>query len=112
MHPLGSAGRVIVDNDTGAARQQSAVAYEALHILLGHPMADIDSGAVSHRTKELEDDAATLGGSVLVPQAAAINILRQRMPMEEAAAYYGICEQLVHWRVKVSEARQIVSCSC
>lgn len=108
--PWGLAGRAIIYNDTrAAARQQSDVAHEASHILLGHPMADIVSGAVSQRTKELEDEAATLGGTLLVPKAAAINILRKRMPMDEAAAYYGVSEQLVQWRVNVSGARQIVS---
>lgn len=108
--PWGPSGRAIIYNDTrGPARQQSDVAHEASHILLGHPMADIVSGAVSKRTKELEEEAATLGGTLLVPQAAAINILRKRMPMDEAAAYYGVSEQLMQWRVNVSGARQIVS---
>lgn len=108
--PWGETGRAIIYNDArGPARQQSDVAHEASHILLGHPMADIVSGAVTKRTKELEDEATTLGATLLVPQAAAIHVLRKRMPTDEAAAFYGVSEQLLQWRCNVSGARQIVS---
>lgn len=108
--PWGETGRAIIYNDNRVpARQQSDVAHEASHILLGHPMADIVSGAVSQRTKELEDEASTLGGTLLVPRAAAIHVLRERVPMDEAAAFYGVSEQLLQWRCNVSGAKQIVS---
>lgn len=108
--PYGTARRAILYNDKrGPARQQSDVAHEASHILLGHPMADIVSGAIGQRSKELEDEATTLGATLLLPQAAAIHVLRTKMSAEAAIAHYGISEQLLQWRCNVSGAKQIVS---
>jgi Zn-dependent peptidase ImmA (M78 family) len=104
------AGRAILYNDNRPApRQQSDVAHEASHILLGHPLADIVSGAVGTRTKEYEDEAATLSGAILLPRAAAIHVLREKMSVTIATEYYGVSEQMLSWRCNVSGARAIVA---
>lgn len=106
--PFGKVGRAILYNDRRSpARQQSDVAHEASHILLRHPLADLMS--VSKRTKELEDEAATLSGALLLPKAAAVHVLRSCMSVQTAASYYGISEQMLQWRCNVSGARQIVA---
>jgi hypothetical protein len=65
--PLGT-GRAILYNDQNLpARQQSDVAHEASDILLRHPLADVMSGAVSEQSKDLEDEAAHLGGGRVSP---------------------------------------------
>lgn len=105
--PLGT-GRAILYNDNNlSARQQSDIAHEASHILLRHPLADIVTGAVGERTKELEDEAAHLGGTLLLPLPAALHVLRQRMSMDVAAMEYGISTEMVTYRCNVSGARQI-----
>lgn len=105
--PMGT-GRAILYNDNNLpARQQSDVAHETSHILLRHPLADIVSGAVSQRSKELEDEAAHLGGTLLLPRTAAMHILRQRMSMDAAAFEYGISKEMVVYRCNVSGARLI-----
>ncbi len=102
-------GRAILYNDKNRpARQQSDVTHEASHILLQHPLADIKSGAVSQRSKEIEEEAAHLGGTLLLPQAAALHILRKRLPIDEAANEYGISSDMVTYRCNVSGAKQIL----
>lgn len=105
--PFGN-GRAIIYNDANPpARQQSDVAHEASHILLRHPLADVVSGAVSQRSKELEDEAAHLGGALLLPRPAALHVLQQQMSMDTAATNYGISKEMVVYRCNVSGARQI-----
>lgn len=106
--PHGKAGRAILYNDLRhPVRQQSDIAHEVSHILLGHPLKDING--VTARTKGLEDEAAALSGALLLPRAAAVHILRRRMSTKDAAEHYGISEQMVTWRCNVSGARQIVA---
>lgn len=105
--PLGTGHAILYNDKNHPARQQSDVAHEASHILLRHPLADILSGAVSQRNKELEDEAAHLGGVLLLPKPAALYILQQRMPIDVAAAAYGISTEMVTYRCNVSGARQI-----
>lgn len=105
--PLGT-GRAILYNDKNLpVRQQSDVAHEASHVLLRHPLADIVSGAVTQRSKELEDEAVHLGGVLLLPLPAALHVLRERMSVDTAAAEYGISTEMVSYRCNVSGARQI-----
>ena len=105
--PVGT-GRAIIYNDSNhPARQQSDVAHEASHILLRHPLADIVSGAVTQRSKELEDEASHLGGTLLLPLPTALHVLEQRMSVDEVAIEYGISKEMVTYRCNVSGARQI-----
>lgn len=105
--PLGT-GRAILFNDNNPpARQQSDVAHEASHILLRHPLADIVSGAVGDRSKELEEEAAHLGGTLLMPLPAALHVLQRHMTMDAAALEYGISTEMVTYRCNVSGARLI-----
>lgn len=106
--PLIGTGRAILYNDKNhPTRQQSDVAHEISHILLRHPLADIVSGAVSQRSKELEEEAAHLGGTLLLPMPAALRVLRQGMSVDAAAAEYGISSEMVIYRCNVSGARHI-----
>jgi Zn-dependent peptidase ImmA (M78 family) len=101
-------GRAILYNDNNLpARQQSDVAHEASHVLLRHPLADIVSGAVTQRSKELEDEAAHLGGTLLLPLPAALHVLAQGISLAAAAEEYGISTEMVTYRCNVSGARQI-----
>lgn len=101
-------GHAILYNDKNhSTRQQSDIAHEVSHILLRHPLADIVSGAVSKRSKELEEEAAHLGGVLLLPMPAALHILQRRLPVDVAAAEYGISSEMVNYRCNISGARQI-----
>jgi Zn-dependent peptidase ImmA (M78 family) len=105
--PLGTGHAILYNDKNQPTRQQSDIAHEASHILLRHPLADIVSGAVSHRSKELEEEAAHLGGVLLLPMPAALHILQQRISIDAAAAQYGISPEMVTYRCNISGARQI-----
>lgn len=105
--PLGTGSAILYNDNNAPARQQSDVAHEAAHVLLRHPMADIVSGAISQRSRELEDEAAHLGGTLLLPLPAALHLLRQEMSFAAAAEEYGISTEMVTYRCNVSGARLI-----
>lgn len=101
-------GRAILYNDNNhPARQQSDIAHEASHVLLRHPLADVVSGAVTQRSKELEDEAAHLSGTLLLPLPAALHVLARGISPTAAAEEYGISVEMVTYRCNVSGARQI-----
>lgn len=105
--PLG-VGRAILYNDQSVpARQQSDVAHEASHILLRHPLSNIISSAVGERSKELEEEAAHLGGTLLLPLPAALHILQRKLSVHAAAAEYGVSTEMVTYRCNVSGANMI-----
>lgn len=100
------AGRAILYNDSNQpARQQSDVAHEASHVLLGHPFEGL--ATVGQRRNELEAEAIHLGGALLIPLPAALHILRQRLPLDEAAERYGVSSEMVRYRCNASGARVI-----
>jgi Zn-dependent peptidase ImmA (M78 family) len=105
--PLGVGNAILYNDSNGPARQQSDIAHEAAHILLRHPLADIISGAITIRTKELEEEAIHLGGVLLLPLPAALHILRQRKSVNAAAEEYGISAEMITYRCNISGARQI-----
>jgi hypothetical protein len=100
------AGRAILYNDQNQpARQQSDVAHETSHVLLGHPMSDLAS--VGQRRNEVEAEAAHLGGALLIPLPAALHILQRRFALDDAAAQYGVSPDMVIYRCNASGARVI-----
>lgn len=101
--------RAIVYNDSHClARQNSDVAHECGHALLQHPPRP----ALDHRgcrdwDQDIEDEAAWLGGVLLVPEDAAIEIARQRQwpTIEAAAIHFGVSVEMINYRVNVTGAR-------
>jgi hypothetical protein len=96
-------GRTIWHNDAHApARQVSNVAHEVAHALLLHPPGLIDGTRDWNATQE--EEAAWLGGALLVTDEAAAEVARRGLPIEVAAEFYGVSERLMTWRVNVSGA--------
>jgi Zn-dependent peptidase ImmA (M78 family) len=106
--PLPDGRRAIVYNDfNGPPRQQSDVAHEAAHLLLQHQFRSLKQA--NWREQEEENEAAFLGGALLVPLAAALNIVRRNMGVTEAANSFGVSEQMIAYRCNVSGARAILN---
>lgn len=105
--PLPDGRRAIVYNDSNApARQQSDISHEVAHLLLHHQFRSLKNQ--NWREQEQEDEASFLGGTLLVPLAAALHVLRRKLGMAEAARDYGISEQMMLYRCNVSGARVIL----
>ena len=102
--------RVIVHNDTHSpGRQASNVCHELAHGLLLHmPTPTFDDQGCRYWSKEIEDEANWLSGVLLVPDEAAIAIVKNGIDLDKAAAYYGVSVQMMQFRINVSGARRRV----
>jgi hypothetical protein len=103
---VGGTGWLILHNDGHSpARQASDIMHELSHALLLHPAAPpLDELGRRRWNATVEQEAAWLGGALLVPQPAAVRIARQRIPPAVAAGAYGVSEQLMRWRLQVTGA--------
>lgn len=99
--------RIIVHNDSHTAgRQASNVAHEISHGLLLHPPRPaLDGGGCRDWDHEQEDEANWLAGALLVPDEAAMVIVRRRLSVGDAARLYGVSESMMTFRLNVTAAR-------
>ena len=98
---------IIVNDDHSAARQNSDIAHEIGHTLLGHPLEVLSSMKGCRDFDPVQEDEAThLAGCLLVPKEAAWRIVRSGMEPESAQAAYGVSRQMLGWRLNMSGARQ------
>ncbi len=99
--------RTIVFNDAHApGRQSNDVAHELSHGLLLHtPMAAVDGRGCRVWDKEAEAEADWLSGALLVPEEAAIHIVRRGWSKRDAAATYGVTPKMIQYRINVTAAR-------
>ena len=102
--------RLIVHNDShSSARQASNVCHELAHGLLLHtPTPAFDDQGCRYWNKEIEEEANWLSGVLLVPDEAAIAVVKNGMDLDQAALYYGVSVQMMKFRINVSGARKRV----
>ena len=99
--------RTIVFNDAHApGRQANDVGHELSHGLLLHtPAAAVDGRGCRVWDREAEDEANWLSGALLVPEEAALHIVRRGWSTREAASRYGVTSKLVQYRLNVTAAQ-------
>ncbi|GLY99658.1 ImmA/IrrE family metallo-endopeptidase [Actinoplanes sp. NBRC 103695] len=99
--------RTVVHNDAHTiGRQANNVAHEISHGLLQHPPTPaLDDRGCRNWNKDVEDEAAWLGAALLVSEEAALAVVRQRLPIDEAADQYGVSPELMTMRINVTGAR-------
>lgn len=103
--------RTIVHNDAHSpGRQASDLTHELSHGLLHHPPTPaLDNTGCRLWNEDIEDEANWLAGALLIPDAAAILIVKGRWADEwEAAQHFGVSRQMVRFRVNVTGARRRV----
>lgn len=107
---LSSTERVILYNDFHASGRQAAdITHECSHALLHHPpRSAFDSGGCRDVDDECEREAGWLGGTLLVPNEAALFVVRRDLSLRDAAAEYGVSVPLMRWRINKSGAKTIV----
>jgi Zn-dependent peptidase ImmA (M78 family) len=98
--------RGVVYNDSHSRRRQASdIAHELAHALLLHPpRASINSGSRDWNSEE-EAEAAWLAGALLISDEAAVRIARAAQPTALAAEEYGVSEQMIIFRLRVTAAR-------
>jgi transcriptional regulator with XRE-family HTH domain len=91
-------------NDTHAVERQRVTVLEELwHILLGHKLTKIARVAEAYgRTYDTteEHDAYYLAAATLLPKAAMLNAVAQRLSSQQIAQRFGTSSELVDYRIK------------
>lgn len=100
--------RMIIHNDGHAPRRQNSnIAHELSHGLLGHPpIPAFDEIGCRLWDKEIEEEARWLSGCLLIGEPAALAIARGKWSIPGAAEHFGVSEQMVNYRINASGARQ------
>jgi len=102
------ARRSVIYNDVHqSGRQSSDIVHELSHGLLGHsPHIGVDGNTgcrIWH--DEIEAEADFLAGALLVPEWAAVQIVRRRMSQGSAARDFGVSLRMIDYRINVTGAR-------
>jgi Zn-dependent peptidase ImmA (M78 family) len=101
--------QVIVHNDANAlTRQRSDLAHELAHALLLHQPHQPVQGRPLSYDREQEDEAAWLGGVLLVSEDACLHACRNQQSVEEAASALGVSKKMMDWRIGATGARKRV----
>ncbi len=101
---VGPGKRIVIHNDFHSPRRQlSNLAHELAHILLAHPAELVCTGDLTRRADSVvEAEAAYLGGCILVPNEAANRIAFSGIDSCQAAASYGVSEEMIIYRLRMS----------
>ena len=107
---FGHCKQIIYNDSHAPTRQQSDLAHELAHAILGHPASELttESGG-RHYNQELEDEANCFSGILLVPHDAAIVVVARNMSIEEAAERYNVSPAMMRMRINNSGARTIIA---
>ena len=104
--PVGQGKRIVIHNDSHSPRRQvSNLAHELAHVLLVHPTEIVCMGDLARRADSLvEAEAAYLGGCILVPNEAAYRLAISGVDDRKAADKYGVSEDMITYRLRMSGA--------
>ncbi len=98
--------RTVVHNDAhSAGRQASNVAHELSHSLLHHRPAPARQLWLPRVEQGIEDEAQWLAGALLIPEDAALRIVRAELSEDQAAERFRVTAPMVRFRVNVTGAR-------
>jgi hypothetical protein len=105
--PLENGRPLIIYNDSHAAgRRNNSLAHEIAHLALGHEFTlPIDTTGCRLIDRDVEDEANWLGPTILIPNEAAIHILRLGMDASTACREYGVSSAVLQMRINASGAR-------
>ena len=104
---IGARHLVVLNSAQSTRRQNSVLMHELAHIILGHELASAMLTASgdfvpSNYDQDQEDEAAWLGGTLLLPRPALLWMRRQRQSGEEAATHFGVSPDLLRWRIRMT----------
>lgn len=98
---------IVYNAKQSVPRINSVVMHELSHIILGHEFANVcrlenGSLAPSNYNQDQEDEANWLGGTLLLPRPALLNIRRNNLDNETARDQYGVSEDMLNWRIRMT----------
>lgn len=111
LYEKGSKCFILYNDANAKARQQSDVAHELSHVILGHSPNEFINYSTGgrHYDELLEDEANCLAGVLLVPKDAAFQLLKSKISYIEAAEKYQISEQMIRKRINESGAAKVMA---
>lgn len=105
--PCGWRTAIVHNNSHHAFRQRSNICHELAHCFLGHqctpPLTESGERA---RDGGIEAEANFLAGTLLIPNEAAVYIVRQGL-VSVAQGTYGVSQPMLDYRLRVSGAHTI-----
>jgi Zn-dependent peptidase ImmA (M78 family) len=99
-------GSVIVFNPLRSdQRQNSDVAHEWSHVLLGHELSEVrEVAGVPFRTcsPTQEEEATNLGGTLLLPRPTLLRAVGRRMDIDAIARHFNVTLEMARFRVNIT----------
>lgn len=88
-------------------RINSVMMHELSHIMLGHELTSAGLTSDGHLIpsnydQDQEDEADWLGGTLLLPRPALMNIRRAKMTDDDAMLNYQVSKQMLTWRFRMT----------
>jgi Zn-dependent peptidase ImmA (M78 family) len=104
---IGERHLVVLNSAQSARRKNSVLMHELAHIILGHELVSAmftEGGdfVPGNYDQDQEDEAAWLGGTLLLPRPALLWMRRQRLSDDDAATYFGVSPDLLRWRIRMT----------
>ncbi len=107
--PLGMSTAIVHNDSHAPVRQRSNLFHELAHLFLGHPITLLLSAdGTRDRDGSVEEEAAFLGGCLLIPNEAARYIVNSGS-QSTAAKTFGVSSSMLTYRLRVSGANQIAA---
>ncbi len=102
--------KMIVYNETHSIRRQaSTIAHELSHVILEHPHGAFEGSVqVLEFGEPFEEEAKWLGPALLISEEAALHIAETEMSEQAAIDHYGVSQDLLQMRMKVTPAQRRV----
>ena len=108
---IGDRTVIVVNNLHDIGRQNSDIIHELAHVLLGHELSEVrDMNGMPFRTcrPDQEEEANTLGGTLLLPRELLLYAVRHRLSLMQIASQYEVTPAMARWRVNSTGiARQV-----
>jgi hypothetical protein len=107
--PCGVQTAIVHNHTHHPNRQRSNICHELAHCFLGHKCTTplMESGERA-RDGGLEAEAHFLAGALLIPNEAAVHIVRNALVVA-AVQIYGVSQSMLTYRLRVSGAHKIHS---
>lgn len=102
---LGTKKEIIHNDSHHPYRQNSNIAHELAHIILGHPpKPPMLTDGCRNFDKRMEREAHDLGFTLLVPKPAALFAVEEIRDTEQACEHFGVSKALLIFRIRKSDA--------
>ena len=105
---------IIYNSEHSIKRRASDLMHEFAHILCSHELTQLilsQDGKIEMKSfdKNQEDEAAWLGGCLLLPKQAVLHIKFRGMDDDTASNHYCVSKDMLNYRVGVSGVKNIMS---